>query len=116
MTTPSADAPEISAADGAAQVAAGALLLDVREPDEWQAGHAAAAVFVPLGEVAARVGELPRDRSVVVICRSGARSARATAFLRAQGVDAVNLAGGMRAWATAGFDVVTDAGGPGRVI
>jgi rhodanese-related sulfurtransferase len=107
--------PEVDAAEGKARVDAGALLLDVREPNEWEAGHAPGATFIPLGSVAERAGELPADRPVVVICRSGGRSARATEFLVAQGVDAVNLAGGMRAWAAEGFTVETDDGSDGIV-
>src|SRR5579871_4606908 len=107
------DVPQVSADDGAKLVEDGAFLLDVREPDEWVAGHAAAAVLIPLGELAARAAEVPGDGAVVVICRSGARSNRAAAFLRAQGLDAVNLAGGMQSWAASGLDVVTDDGDPG---
>jgi rhodanese-related sulfurtransferase len=95
---------------------AGAMLLDVREIDEWQAGHAPDAQFVPQGEVPARTDELSADRRIVAICRSGSRSERVTRFLRAQGFDVVNLAGGMRAWAAAGFDVVNDDGRPGAVM
>jgi rhodanese-related sulfurtransferase len=115
MTTPES-APAVEATEGRALVDAGAALLDVREIDEWQAGHSRDAQFIPLGELAARTGELTPDRRIVAICRSGARSERATEFLRAQGFDVVNLAGGMRAWAAAGFDVVTDDDGPGAVI
>jgi rhodanese-related sulfurtransferase len=111
-----AGVPEVGAQEGRELVDAGALLLDVRELDEWQAGHAADAQFIPLGELEARAGELARDRRIVVICRSGARSARATMFLRGTGLEAANLAGGMRAWATAGLDVVTDDGAAGTVI
>jgi rhodanese-related sulfurtransferase len=111
-----ASVPEVAPDAGRALVDGGALLLDVREPDEWEAGHASDARFIPLGALEARVGELAENPSIVVICRSGARSARATTFLVAQGFDAVNLAGGMRAWAAAGLDVVTDAGEPGTVI
>lgn len=100
-------------ADGA--VGAGAFLLDVRNPDEWDAGHAPAATLVPLGALGDRVAELPTDRRIVVVCRSGARSARATEALVGAGYDAVNLAGGMQAWAALGLPVVTDAGGPGTV-
>jgi rhodanese-related sulfurtransferase len=110
------EVPEVGAAEGAALVDAGAVLLDVREPDEWQAGHAPDAVFIPLGEIEARAGELPRDRHVVAICRMGGRSARATQFLNGAGYDVVNLAGGMRAWAAAGLAVTTDVGTPGTVI
>ena len=108
--------PEVEADEGRALVDAGAALLDVREVDEWQAGHAPDAQFIPLSELEARVGELAADRRIVAVCRSGARSERATRFLRAQGYDVVNMTGGMRAWAAAGFDVVTDDGGPGAVI
>lgn len=116
MTTADESVPEVGPEEGRALVDGGAVLLDVREVDEWQAGHAADAVFIPLGEVAARANELTVDRRIVAICRSGGRSERATRFLRAQGFDVVNLAGGMRAWAAAGLDVVSDDGQPGAVI
>ena len=108
--------PEVTAEEGHALVVAGALLLDVREPDEWAAGHAPGARAMPLGQVQGRVDELPKDRRIVAICRSGARSARVTEALNAWGFEAANLAGGMRAWAAAGFPVETDDGGPGTVI
>ena len=62
-----------------------------------------------------RSGEFPTSGEVLMICKAGGRSARATAFLREQGFDAVNVTGGMLAWAASGRDVVTDDGGPGRV-
>ncbi|MEC3980396.1 rhodanese-like domain-containing protein [Amycolatopsis sp. H20-H5] len=77
-------------------------LLDVREDDEWAAGHAPGAVHIPLGELPTRVDELakmPDDQPVYVICRSGGRSARAAAWLNASGWDAVNIEGGMHSWA-----------------
>jgi rhodanese-related sulfurtransferase len=110
------EVPQVDAAEGARLVTEGAFLLDVREPDEWAAGHAAAATHVPLAQVAARVSELPTEGTVVAICRGGARSQQAAEVLRAQGFDAVNLAGGMRAWAAEGLDVVTDDGAAGTVI
>jgi rhodanese-related sulfurtransferase len=110
------DVPEVLAADAAASVEGGALLLDVREPDEWLAGHAPDAQHIPLGQLGARFEELPKDRPIVCICRVGGRSARATEALRGAGYDVVNLAGGMRAWAAAGQPVVTDDGSPGAVI
>jgi rhodanese-related sulfurtransferase len=110
------DVPEVDATEGRRRVEQGALLLDVREPDEWSAGHAPEAVLIPLGEVQARLDEIPTDRPIVAICRSGARSGRVTEALSAWGYDAVNLAGGMRAWAAAGLPVVTDDGTPGAVI
>jgi rhodanese-related sulfurtransferase len=101
-------------ADGLVQ--AGALLLDVREPAEWRAGHAPGARHIPLAEIQGRLGGLPRDRRVVVVCRSGGRSARATALLARSGFEAVNLNGGMRAWASAGLAVETDDGRHGAVV
>lgn len=96
-------------------VESGALLVDVREPEEWSAGHAPDAHHVPLGDLEARVHELPRDRLLVMVCRSGQRSALATHALRSVGFDAVNLDGGMQAWAAAGFPVHGPNGGFGTV-
>ncbi|MDP9399078.1 MAG: rhodanese-like domain-containing protein [Actinomycetota bacterium] len=93
-----------------------AYLLDVREPDEWAAGHAPQAQHVPLADVPARVDQLPRDRQVVVTCRSGGRSARATAYLRSVGVDAVNLEGGMKGWAGTGRPLQSETGGQAEII
>jgi rhodanese-related sulfurtransferase len=95
---------------------AGALVLDVREADEWHAGHIEGALWIPVGELTGRQDELPGDRSVVVICRSGARSHRVAAALLQAGYDAMNVAGGMKSWATAGYDIVTDDGAPGTVV
>ena len=92
------------------------MLLDVREPDEWQAGHAPDAVHVPLAALAASLGDLDKTRPVVAVCRVGGRSERAAAVLLQRGYDAVNLAGGMQAWDAAGMAVVTDTGEPGSVI
>lgn len=89
-----------------------AYLLDVREPDEWSAGHAPHAVHIPLGELRSRVGEVPADRDVYVVCRSGGRSAQAAAFLNAEGWSATNVDGGMQDWATAGRPLVSEAGDP----
>src|SRR3954453_16895973 len=61
----------------------GVTMLDVREPDEWAAGHAPDAVHIPLGELAGWLGELPEGESVYVVCRGGGRSAKATAYLNA---------------------------------
>lgn len=108
--------PEVSAEDGHQLVESGAVLLDVREADEWDAGHAPAAQWIPVGELGARVGELPRDRAIVAICRSGVRSRAATEALRGAGYDAVNVDGGMRAWAAEDLPVVASDGLPGTVI
>jgi len=88
----------------------GAWLLDVREDDEWAAGHAPDARHIPLGELSARAAEVPQDQVVYVICRSGARSARAAQALAAAGWEAINVAGGMQDWAAAGRPMTTDSG------
>ena len=112
--TPKAPAaPEVGARAAAALVDAGALLLDVREPGEWQDGHVAQAWMLPMGQVARHRGDLPEDRQIVVVCRSGGRSAAVAEALRVWGFDAVNLSGGMTAWAVAGLPVVTTR--PGSV-
>lgn len=110
------DAPDVDVDEGKRLVDDGACLLDVREPDEWLAGHAETALWIPMGQIGARQAELPDDRRVVVICRVGGRSARVATALLGAGYDAVNLAGGMQAWETSGFEVVTDDGAPGTVV
>jgi rhodanese-related sulfurtransferase len=92
------------------------FVLDVRETDEWDAGHAPDSVLHPLATVPEVWTDLPTDRPVLVVCRTGARSARATAFLRARGLDAVNLEGGLQGWAAFGLDIVRDDGSFGSVI
>ncbi|HET9082390.1 MAG TPA: rhodanese-like domain-containing protein [Trebonia sp.] len=105
----------VSAAEAAVMAGDGALLLDVREPREWQAGHAPKARHIPLGQLAHRVRELPNGRAVITVCRSGARSARAAALLAGEGRQVSNLTGGMHAWARAGLPVVAKGGSPGRI-
>jgi rhodanese-related sulfurtransferase len=90
-----------------------ALLIDVREPEEWAAGHAPWAEPLPLSQVTP--DSVPQDRPVIAICRSGNRSGKAADALAAAGVRVHNLAGGMKAWAHAGLPVVTDEGEPGTV-
>jgi rhodanese-related sulfurtransferase len=92
----------------------GTVLLDVREADEWAAGHAPGATHLPLGEL--HVDRLPPGATVLCICRSGGRSGRAASALRSAGIEAVNVAGGMAAWAAAGLPVVRDDGRPGTVV
>jgi rhodanese-related sulfurtransferase len=105
---------QVSAQQAAALVDDGALLLDVREGHEWQAGHAPKARHIPLAQLPQRAGELPA-KPIVTVCRSGNRSGRAAAILARTGRDASNLAGGMHAWARAGLPVVAKGGGAGRV-
>lgn len=102
--------PSVAAPD----VAGDARILDVREQDEWDAGHIPGALHVPLGEVPQRLevvqDEAQGDAPLVVVCRSGGRSARAVAWLTGNGVDATNLDGGMGAWADAGRAMVSELG------
>lgn len=91
------------------QLPDGVYLLDVREDDEWACGHAPDAVHLPMSELLARLGEVPEDREVYVICKVGGRSAQVVGYLNAQGRETVNVAGGMLAWAAAGRPMV----GPG---
>ncbi len=94
----------------AASVPDGAWLLDVREDDEWAAGHVPGARHIPLGELGARTAEVPQGQAVFVICRSGARSGRAAQALTGAGWQAINVAGGMQDWAAAGRPMITDTG------
>ena len=94
-----------------------AYLLDVREDDEWTAGHAPGAVHLPMREIPARVAEVPADREVYVVCRVGGRSAQVVAFLQQNGLErAVNVDGGMQSWEAAGRPMVSEDGGAPRVI
>jgi rhodanese-related sulfurtransferase len=90
---------KVHALQAVEMVEAGALLVDVREPHEWQAGHAPKARHIPLTQLEQRAKELPPSRPIVTVCRSGARSARAAALLAAHGREVSNLTGGMHAWA-----------------
>ena len=101
--------PAVSPRAAKGLIDAGALLLDVREPSEWDAGHVPQASPMPMGKVLDHRSDLPVDRRIVVLCRSGGRSAAVTESLRRWGFDAVNLAGGMCAWAAAGLPVDTSA-------
>lgn len=103
----SVDVPEIDIDTLATRLDAGDALFDVRQPDEYAEARVPGAVLVPLGDVPERLGEFPTDRTVYVICKSGGRSARAVEFLTANGVDAVNVAGGTMAWIDSGRTVDT---------
>ena len=102
--------PQVSVAE----VADDALILDVREQDEWDAGHAPGAVHIPLGDLPARLEDLPDTdaATLAVACRGGGRSSRAVAWLNQQGFDVANLDGGMKAWESAGKQLVADAPSP----
>ena len=96
------DIPEIDVDELERHLTGGAPLFDVREDDEYATVHIDGAVLVPLSTVPDSVEAFPTDAAVYVICAKGGRSARAVEFLREQGVDAVNVTGGMTAWVDAG--------------
>ena len=100
--------PEIDVHELAQLRQAGVALLDVRNPDEWEDVRVPGAPLIPLGELGERVDDVPPGEPLYVICAGGGRSARAAEFLRGVGVDAVNVAGGTRAWVEAGYP--TDSG------
>jgi rhodanese-related sulfurtransferase len=93
-----------------ASVPADGVLLDVREQDEWEAGHASGAVHIPMSEFVARIGELPEAEPLYVVCRVGGRSAQVVQYLVAQGREALNVDGGMFAWEAAGRGLVSAQG------
>ena len=99
------DVPQIDIDELARLREAGVVLVDVREPDEFENFHVPGATLIPLADVPERVEEIPTDQRVYVICGSGGRSARAVDFLNKQGLDTVNVAGGSKAWLEAGLPV-----------
>lgn len=92
-----------------------AVLLDVREPGEWAAGHAPGALHIPLGQLQDRIADIPPG-DLVVTCKKGGRAARATAALVAAGRRAANLEGGMEGWHDAGLPMVSENGQEPRVL
>ncbi|MDX6742084.1 rhodanese-like domain-containing protein [Actinocorallia sp. A-T 12471] len=90
---------------GATQIPDGAYLLDVREQDEWDAGHAPEAVHIPMSALNERAAEIPQDRDIYVVCRVGGRSAQVTVALNNAGWTALNVDGGMLAWASANLPI-----------
>ena len=113
-TTEQASVEEVH---GALESGEDVTVVDVREPDEWEAGHAPGAHHLPMMEVPARMAEVPTDGEVVVVCRAGGRSGQVVAYLMNHGWDNVrNLDGGMQSWAAAGRDVVSEDGQQARVL
>ena len=98
--------------DAQALIRDGALLLDVRQDSEFELGHAPSALHIPLAELPDHLDELDKGRRILCVCRSGGRSARAGEFLLEQGFNAVNVEGGMIAWAQDNFPLVADSGEP----
>ncbi len=93
----------------------GLAVLDVREPDEWAAGHIDGALHIPLRDLPGRLGDVPESQTLVV-CKVGGRSAQAVAWLAQQGYAVVNLSGGMLDWADAGRPLVTESGAAPYVL
>lgn len=110
------EVPEVEMSGVPDELPASLVVLDVREDAEWDAGHVDGATHIPLMELAERFDEVPTGQQVLVVCRTGARSAQATAFLQAQGCEAVNLAGGMKAWQIAGRAMTSERDAPPDVI
>ncbi len=82
------------------------VILDVREDFEYNDGHIPGATLVPLGQIPNRLNEIPKDKTVIAVCRSGNRSLQAANFLRQQGFENVhNMTGGMKAWTQAGYQI-----------
>lgn len=108
--------PAVGPSEAARLMDEGAVLIDVREHHEWEAGHVASARHIPLGDLSGRIDVLPRHTKVVVVCRSGGRSAAATAALIEAGFEAVNLSGGVAAWAASGRPLRSASGSTGGVI
>ena len=99
---------EISVAEASVMRDDGAFVLDVREPDEWNESHIPGATLIPLGELASRVDELPQDQKIVVVCRSGNRSAQGRDILLSAGFEQVtSMAGGVNQWKAAGLETVS---------
>jgi len=99
---------EISVSNAASMRNDGAFILDVREPDEWNDSHIPGATLIPLGELASRVKEVPKGQDVVVVCRSGNRSAQGRDILLQAGFENVtSMAGGINQWKAAGLETVS---------
>lgn len=113
MTEPSgisaADLPEAISGDTV-------ILLDVREDDEWQQGHAPGAVHIPMADIPVRVDEIDPDTDLFVVCRQGGRSARVAAYLEQLGYEPTVVVDGMVGWQVAGRPIVTDTGEPGSIF
>jgi rhodanese-related sulfurtransferase len=108
--------PQISPTEAVDMLAGDALLLDVREQHEWDAGHAPQARHLAMSELSHRIAEIPADVAVICVCHLGGRSAAVSDALNRAGFNALNLSGGMEAWQAAGLPVVNDAGQPGTVV
>lgn len=87
---------------------AGAYILDVRQPEEWNAAHIPESTLIPLGELSSRLSEVPSDKTIVVVCRSGNRSAQGRDILLKAGfTDVTSMAGGINSWIQKGYPTIT---------
>ena len=111
-----AGTPSVSASEARQLVDDGAVMVDVRTTSEWNAGHYPLALHMSVDQLAQKQRRIPKNKQVVVACRSGSRSRGATKHLIAAGYDAVNLSGGMSAWQRAGQTLVDRSGRPGRLV
>jgi len=102
---------EITIDEFAPEWESGAVVIDVRMPDEFAEVRVPGARLIPLPDLPDRLDEIPSDGDLYIICRSGARSARAAEFLAANGREAINVAGGTLAWVDSGRPI--DAGPTG---
>lgn len=99
---------EISVSEASSMRDAGAFVLDVREPEEWNESHIPGATLIPLGQLASRVNEVPKDQEIVVMCRSGNRSQQGRDILLAAGfTNVTSMAGGINQWKAAGLETVS---------
>ncbi len=99
---------EVSVSEAAAKRDQGAFVLDVRQPEEWQEAHIPGATLIPLGDLPNRLNELPKDQEIVVVCRSGNRSATGRDILRDAGfTNVTSMAGGVTQWKAQGLELVT---------
>ncbi len=102
MGSPGPGVPEVDLDEFQKAREEGAPVIDVRQPDEYDAGHVPGAKLIPLGEVAFRLGEVPTEGPVYVICATGGRSYKAAEFYRARGIDARSVAPGTKGWIESG--------------
>ncbi len=99
---------EVSVEQAATMKDEGSFILDVRQPEEWAQGHISGATLIPLGDLSTRLSELPTDKNIVVVCRSGNRSAQARDILRSAGFSrTTSMAGGMNEWLSNGYPAMT---------
>lgn len=110
------DVSSVPAAELPAELSASVILLDVRENEEWQHGHAPGAVHIPMAEVPSRIGEIDADAQLYVVCKAGGRSLRVVEYLAQIGYEATNVDGGMTAWHAAGRPLVRDDGAEARIV